>query len=227
MDMLPLSFEQAREIMVDGQLRPNKVSDERLLEAARALRREDFLPPEQQPFAYIDEDVPLTPLAPNRVLMEPLVLARLIQALEAVRGERFLVIGAGTGYGAALLARASGARVTALEENEALATFARAALARHAPEVRLVRGPLTEGLPAEAPWDAILIEGAVTAIPETITQQLRPETGRIATVLNEGAPVGRAVIGERTAYGLAIRPLFDCATPHLPPFAPRPTFVFP
>lgn len=227
MDMPPLSFERARDVMVDGQLRPNRVTDERLLEAARRLRREDFLPPERQPFAYIDEDVPLAPLAPGRVLMEPVTLARLIQALAPVQNERILVVGAGTGYGAALLAEASGARVTALEEDEALAAFARRALARHAPAVRLVTGPLARGWPAEAPWDAILIEGAVAAIPEEITNQLRPETGRLACVLNEGVPMGRAMIGERTAFGLALRPLFDCATPHLPPFAPRPAFVFP
>jgi protein-L-isoaspartate(D-aspartate) O-methyltransferase len=194
--MLPLSFERARDVMVDGQLRPNKVTDERLLDAARRLRREDFLPPERQPFAYIDEDVSLAPLAPGRVLMEPVVLARLIQALAPEREEKVLVIGAGTGYGAALIAMACGARVTALEENEALAAFARSALARHAPTVRLVTGPLARGLAAEAPWGAILIEGAVAAIPEEIT-------------------------------GLALRPLFDCATPHLPAFAPRPAFVFP
>ena len=125
--------------MVDSQLRPNKVTDPRILDAMRRLRRDQFLPASLRAQACSDQNVPL---APGRVLAQPMVLARLVQAAEPVAGETALVVGAGTGYAAALLA-ALGCQVTALEEAGALADLAKTALAAQAPSVTLVTGPLT------------------------------------------------------------------------------------
>lgn len=233
MDLSAPDFTTARELMVDGQLRPTKVTDARVLEAMRRLPRERFLPPALATLAYIDEDVPLPG---GRVLMEPLVLARLIQLAAPRAGERALVIGAGTGYGAAVLA-ATGASVVALEEDRTLLALARGALAALAPSVVVAEGPLGAGWPSGAPWDLIFIEGAVPAVPATIAEQLRHEAGRLVTVLaasglaasgsaSAGHGIGRAVLAERTPSGLAMRPAFDCATPMLPAFRPAPSFVF-
>lgn len=224
MDVSAADFAEARALMVDGQLRPNKVSDPRILKAARDLPRELFLPPPLRALAYLDEDVPL---GNGRVLMEPLVLARLAQLAAPRPGAKGLVVGAGPGYGAALLA-ACGVAVTALEEDTALVAEARAALMHQAPAVRLIAGPLAEGWPAGAPWDIILIEGAVASIPEALVGQLQIESGRLVTVLQEPGSrrMGRAVLVERTEAGMALRPVFDCATPLLPAFAPKPAFVF-
>ena len=226
MDISAPDFTTARQLMVDGQLRPSKVTDPRILEAMRRLPRERFLPPSVAALAYIDEDVPLPG---GRVLMEPLVLARLIQLAAPRAGERVLVIGAGTGYGAAVLA-ATGASVVALEEDSALLALARPALAALAPAVVIAEGALGAGWPSGAPWDVIVIEGAVPAVPSAIAEQLRPETGRLVTVLAASGPAGaghgRAVLAERTPAGLAMRPEFDCATPLLPAFRPAPSFVF-
>ena len=124
-----MDYADARKRMVDGQLRPNRVTDPRVLDAMRELPREDFLPATARALAYADEDVPLPG---GRALVEPMVIARLAQ-LAAVRpGDRALVVCAGTGYGAAVLARC-GARVTAVESDATLAGIAQKALAAHLP----------------------------------------------------------------------------------------------
>ena len=112
MDHAAQAFAEARNRMVDSQVRPNKVTDPRIIAAMRRLPRERFLPPHLAALAYADEDVPL---GEGRVLIEPTVIARLVQLTAVAAGERALVVAAGTGYGAALLA-ACGARVTALED---------------------------------------------------------------------------------------------------------------
>jgi len=215
------AFAEARNNMVDSQIRPNKVSDPRILAAMRRLPRERFLPSHLAPRAYVDEDVPL---GDGRVMMEPRAIARLVQLTAIAAGERVLVVAAGTGYGAALLA-ACGARVIALEEAAALQAAARAVLAELAPSVSLVAGPLTAGWPPGAPYDVILIEGAIPAIPSQIGEQLHRETGRLVAVLS-GEGIGQAVLAEATAAGLRAQPVFDCATPSIPSLLPAQGFVF-
>lgn len=215
-------FADARNRMVDSQVRPNKVHDPRVIAAMRRLPRERFVPPAQAALAYADEDVPL---GGGRVLMKPMVIARLIELAAPVAGERALVVGAGSGYGAALLA-ACGAAVTALEEDPALIALARGALPRSAPEVQLVSGPLAAGWGEGAPWDIILIEGALPAIPPAISSQLRADGGRLVTVLAGRGRTSQAVLAERTEAGLRAQPVFDCATPILPAFRPAPAFEF-
>lgn len=218
-----MDYEDARRRMVDGQLRPNRVIDPRLLEAMRTIPRERFLPPALRSRAYVDEDVRLTD---GRALLEPMVFARLAQ-LAAIRpDDRALVVCAGTGYGAAVLA-ALGARVTALEPEASLRGMAEAALAGCVPSgaVRLVEGDPREGYAAAAPYDAILIEGEVPAVPESLSGQLA-EGGRLVTVLGAGTRGGRAVLGRRIGGAFTLTPVFDCATFPLPDFAPEPGFVF-
>jgi protein-L-isoaspartate(D-aspartate) O-methyltransferase len=215
-------FADARKRMVDSQIRPNRVTDPRILSAMRRLPRERFLPANVASVAYADEDVPL---GNGRFLMEPMVLARLLQAANLGDDERVLVVGAGTGYGAAVLA-ACGCRVTALEEDSFLLAIAREVLPAEAPGVTLVSGPLAAGWPAAAPYDLILIEGAVPEIPAALAAQTHQETGRILAVLQNDGRITQAVIGEATPAGLGISPLFDCATPALPSMRKTPSFAF-
>jgi protein-L-isoaspartate(D-aspartate) O-methyltransferase len=223
MDIAAETFAAARSHMVDSQIRPNKVTDPRIIAAMRHLPRERFLPLNLASFAYLDEDVSL---GGGRVLMEPLVIARLVQLAAVAAGERALVVGAGTGYGAALVA-ACGARVTALEEDATLLAMAGAILAEVAPGVTLVSGPFASGWPAGAPYDVILIEGAVRDIPPTIGEQLHRETGRLVTVLcAENGSACQAVLAEATTAGLRPQPMFDCATAPLPSLLPSPAFEF-
>ena len=219
-------YAAARNNMVDCQIRPNRVSDPRVLAAMRSLPRELFVPPALAALAYLDEDLPL---GGGRYLVEPLVTARLVQMARLRQGERVLVVGAGTGYGAAVVA-ACEVHVTALEEDDALMTIALRILPRVAPSVRLVDGRLAAGLPSDGPWDAIIIEGAVRAIPEHYAGQLAPG-GRLVTVLAPtGAAGGRAILAEPVGTGagqrLRSREMFDCSTPLLPGLSPAPAFVF-
>ncbi len=215
-------FADPRNRMVDSQIRPNKVYDTRILAAMRSIPRERFLPPALASLAYADEDVPL---GNGRVLMEPMLTARLLQLIAPVAGERALVIASGVGYGAAVLA-ACGVRVTAVEDDDALLKLARAALSEIAPGVNLLAGPLMTGWPSEAPYDIVFIEGAVSTPPPTITAQLRQEIGRLVTVIRGTAGNGQAVRGETTQAGLQLRTEFDCATPLIPALLPAPAFTF-
>jgi len=218
-----VDYAAARALMVDGQVRPNKVNDPRIIAAMRDLPRERFVPPARAPLAYSDEDVPL---GGGRYLIEPMVIGRMVQIAAVKAGDRVLVVGAGTGYGAALLA-ACGATVTALEQDSALLAIARAVLPGLAPSVSLVEGKLAEGWQAGAPYDAILIEGAVPEIPAALPAQLRAEGGRLVAVLQPGARVGQAVLASSAGGGrLNPQPIFDCAVPLLPMLQREPGFVF-
>jgi protein-L-isoaspartate(D-aspartate) O-methyltransferase len=221
-----MDFAEARRRMVDGQIRPNRVTDPLLIDALRSLPREAFLPPQLRSRAYLDEDVAL-PDTPGRVLMEPMVLARLVQLSAARPGDRALVLCAGTGYGAAVLAHL-GARVTAVEDDPALLALARAAFAAIGlppAAVRLEATRPTDGFAAAAPYDVILVEGEVPEIPAALSGQLA-EGGRLVAVQGGGARNGRAVLGRRIGGTFTLTPAFDCATAALPAFAPAPGFVF-
>jgi len=209
-------FEIARAKMVDSQVRPNLVSDARVIAAMRSLPREAFTP--QAGLAYADADVSL---GGGRYLLKPMVTARLAQLALAGPGEHILVIGAGAGYLAAVLA-ASGAQVVALEEDSRLR------LTAPAPGVEDVTGKLAAGWPAAGPYDVIVIEGAVPAIPATLAAQLAPGGLVVAIISADGEDggLGRAVTARAVAGGYAVTPVFDCTARPLPQLAPAPEFVF-
>ena len=215
-------FEVARSHMLESQLRPNKVTDDRVLKAFASVRRELFVPEHLRPVAYIDEDLPL---GGGRYLMKPMVAARLLQAATIARTDAALIVGAGTGYEAALTAMLA-RNVLALEEDTDLARHARTALVEHAiASVSVVEGPLHQGYRPRAPYDVILFGGAVAETPQDIRAQLA-EGGRLLAVIKSVNTVGRATLTTRTGGVLAQRVIFDAATPFLPGFAPRPAFEF-
>ena len=214
--------DEVRHNMVDNQLRANKVHDDRVLDAFLRLRRELFVPPGLRGVAYIDEDLQI---APGRYLMEPMVAARLLQALAVRPRDAALVVGAGVGYEAAVLAQLARS-VIALEENPDLARIGRSAVVDHRiASITYVEAPLTGGHRARAPYDVILFGGAVAAIPDEISAGLS-EGGRMGVVLRQPGSVGRATLITRTGAVLAQRVIFDAATPLLPGFEAEPGFVF-
>ncbi|GAB0118823.1 protein-L-isoaspartate O-methyltransferase family protein [Acidisoma sp. 7E03] len=220
-------FASARQFMVDSQLRPTKVTHAAVLEAMRRVPREKFLPPALYSVAYADQDVDL---GHGRWLIAPLAFARLAQALAPVAGERILVVGAGVGYGAAVLA-ACGARVTALESDARLIDAARSGWREAGVTVALHQGDLAAGVPGAQVWDAILIEGMVDVVPPSFATQLRESGGRLVTVQRQSAfpgaaATGVAIRGERQGASLVTRPLFDCRTAVLPGFETVPEFQF-
>jgi len=212
----------ARLHMVDSQLRPNKVTDERVIDAFMRLRRELFVPEALRTIAYVDDDLPLSG---GRYLMKPMVAARLIQALAVDPRDTALVVGAGVGYEAAVLSLLVRS-VVALEDHAELARIGRSALVDHGiASVSYVEAPLHLGYRKRSPYQVILIAGAVEEIPEEITVQLG-EGGRAAVVFRPRDGVGRATLIARTGGVLAQRFIFDAATPLLPGFDRKPAFVF-
>lgn len=215
-------FAAARRFMVDGQIRTNKVTDEALLEALSHLPREQFVPAALRARAYVDDDLPL---GNGRFMMEPMVLARLVQTLEGKPGDKALVVGANTGYSAALMA-GLGVQVTALESDASLGEAARSALAGLTLQgsVEYVAGNLTDGCAARGPYRNILVEGAVEHVPEALTSQIE-DGGRLATVMVEKG-VGRAVLLTRTGANVSRRVLFDANVHLLPGFSLPRAFRF-
>lgn len=218
-----MDFAEARRHMVDGQLRPNRVEDPRIVAALRDLPRERFAPPALAARAYADADLPLPG---GRAMLKPLVLARLVQLAALKRGERALVLAAGTGFGAALMA-AIGGIVTAVESDPALLAIARPALAATVPagSVTLVEADPARGHAAGAPYDVIMIEGGVAEVPRAIEEQLS-EGGRLVTIALAGGPPGRALLVRRTGGAFTATAEFDAHAPALPGFAAAPAFAF-
>jgi protein-L-isoaspartate(D-aspartate) O-methyltransferase len=214
--------EAARLNMVESQLRTNRVVDPAILEAFLEVPREDFVPERLRKVACIDEDLPL---GGGRWMMEPMVLARLVQLAEIDPAESVLEIGAGTGYGTAVLARLARS-VVGVECEAALARKAAANLARLGVANAVVReGPLERGYPDRAPYDVILFEGAVADLPSEITDQLAAN-GRLLAVVKKGAGLGQATLATKLRGTISHRVVFDAGTPLLPGFAPKPSFVF-
>jgi protein-L-isoaspartate(D-aspartate) O-methyltransferase len=219
-----IEFEIARQNMVDSQLRPTKVTDIRLLDVMASLPREMFVEKSMQGIAYVDEDIEI---APGRYLMEPVVLARLVQALELTPKDSVLVIGAATGYETALIGRLAGS-VVAVENDPGLSKQA-SMVVNHlgVDNAAVVEGLLTGGFPEQAPYDVVFFCGSIEDVPEDITRQLAPD-GRMVAVIGgaENGVLGRACLMTRSGDYLSKRVLFDAGIRLLPGFAKEVAFTF-
>ena len=200
--------------MVESQLRPQGVTDPAVLDAMAAIRREDFLPDLTRPLAYVDRAVAI---GEGRFLPSPAVLGRLLTEMMAEPGQRALVVGAGTGYSSAILAH-MGLEVVALETSAELAARAREL------GVEVVEGPLETGWKRQAPYDYILIDGAVEYIPDAIVHQLN-DGGRLGTALVDRG-VTRLTIGRRVGNAFGCLSVGDAGTPALPGFSKPKAFTF-
>ena len=207
------NYEQMRRAMVDSQLRTTAVNDPRVVAAMGKVARERFVPADQVALAYLDKTLPV---APGRGLASPMVTGRLLTEARVREGEMALVIGAGSGYSAAVLAEL-GASVIALEEDKDLAGKA-------TPGVTRASGPLAKGWAKSAPYDLILFDGAAEQIPPAIINQLA-EDGRLAApILQNG--VTRLALGRKAGGGFGILSFADAEAPILPGFTVEKGFSF-
>jgi len=214
-------FAELRARMVNGQLRTTDVTNPAILEAMGALQRELFVDERRRPLAYLDEDLLI---APGRYLMEPSPLAKLLQLAEIASTDRVLDVGTGTGYSAAVLSRLA-ASVVALESDDSLAGRARDALSRTgAANVEVVTGGLASGHPAGAPYDVIVLEGAIETLPDALTAQLR-DAGRLVAVEGRGN-AGIAKVYLNSGGLITGRRAFNAALKPLPGFERTPAFEF-
>lgn len=224
---MTVDFQQLRVKMVDGQLRTTDVTDLTILTAMLNLPREEFVPRHRQALAYIDEDIELkgdTEAGGARYLMEPSPFAKLVQ-LAAIRPEdKVLDVGCATGYSCAVLSSLA-KTVIGLESDAALAGLARELVAKHASSgVEIVEGPLKAGHAPQAPYDVILINGAVDEVPDALFEQLA-EGGRLVAVVGSGN-AGKAMLYVKDNGLVSVRQVFNAAIRPLDEFRRTPEFEF-
>jgi protein-L-isoaspartate(D-aspartate) O-methyltransferase len=207
--------------MVNGQLRTGGIVDKALLEAFLETPRQRFVAPEYESLAYLDRELPARGAA-NRILMEPLTLARMLQAARVVPGDRVLDVGGGSGYCAGLLS-AMGANVTLLESDPGAAAAARVEHKGRA-NVVVVEGSLDRGAADRGPFDLIVVEGAFAISPDSLLALLA-DPGRLVGVDASGEP-SQAVLYEKIGAALSRRTLFETAADTLDGFQPGVSFAF-
>ena len=211
----------ARFNMVESQIRTNKVVDPALLAALSRLPRQIFVPAELSGVAYVDKSLRI---APGRYLLEPLAMARLLQEATISPSDKVLVIGAGTGYSAAVVAGLA-ASVAAVESDAGLADAARSNLAALAVANAVVHtGPLEQGHAASGPYDVILIDGMIAELPKEIAGQLADQ-GRLVTIQAQEGRTGAGMLYRKLGGSVSGRVLFDTVAPYLPGFEPRHAFA--
>jgi len=212
-------FSKQRLNMVESQVRPSDVTDQRIIRAMLEVPRELFVPTELATLAYIDDPVPVSPrcrAGEARCLLPPRTLAKLLQLLDLGPQSAVLDVGCATGYSTAVLARLAG-RVVALEAERDLAAVARSTLEKLGVDnATVAEGPLTGGASGHGRFDAILINGAVPSVPPALLDQLA-DGGRLAAVLRQG-PVRRVHLWRRTGSALDEEPAFEAAAAPLPGF---------
>jgi len=215
-------YAAARHNMIESQIRPNKVTDSRILEAFETIPRENFVPAAMQAIAYADEDLHI---GGGRYLIEPMILGRLLQDALPDEDDIALEIGCGTGYSTAILSKLVSS-VVAIEQDQCLVEIGNKNLTElEIDNAAIVQGDLQEGYENQKPYSLILIAGGVEEVPNPILDQIA-ESGRLVTVLYDSdGVVGRATSFERIAGRISRRIMFDAATPILPGFSKEYSFV--
>ncbi|HEX7792342.1 MAG TPA: protein-L-isoaspartate O-methyltransferase [Afipia sp.] len=218
-------FATARQKMVDGQVRPSDVTDQRIIDAFLAVPRETFVPDRQRAIAYLDLDIDVAAAgAAKRYLIKPVVLAKLIQAATISATDRVLVVGSATGYSAAIIAHLAG-EVFATEPDPALAASAKSNLASLGlSNVQVAAAEPVAGDATHAPYDVIVLDGATEVEPKSLYQQLKMG-GRLVGVFAQKKPP-RATLVAHSPADFGSRVLFDASAPVLPGFERLPAFSF-
>lgn len=217
-----MEYSRARVNMVENQLRPSRIDDPRLLAAMLEVPRDRFVPKALRGVAYADEDLTFPD---GRFLIEPLALARLIQTAAVKPEDVVLVLGCSTGYAAAVLAKLA-ATVILVEPGEAIAGQIESLLDDLGVDNVVVtsnQDPLA-GAPSQAPFDVVLLTGAVDAVPPALLDQLG-EGGRLVAVIDHGR-IGKGTLFTRLHGVVGGRVLFDAQIPPLPGVVPSPVFAF-
>lgn len=216
-----------RQNMVESQVRPSDVTDRRIPRAMNAVPREAFVSAARRSLAYLDTDLPVDGISSGprgRVMLAPRTFAKLVQLARIESTDVVLDVGCATGYSSAIIGRLA-QTVVALECEVALAQEASRVLqAQGADNVAVVQGELPAGYPAEGPFNAIVLEGAVARVPDALLGQLK-DGGRLVAILSDGR-TNRALVWQRSGSTISERDGFDAAAPFLPGFEPVERFVF-
>lgn len=220
-------FETMRAHMVACQVRPSNVSDARLLAAMARIPRERFVPEDRRAIAYVDDDIEI---GPGRWLMAPAAFARLAAETPVRPADTVLDIGCATGYSTAVLGSMAAAAIGVEPDPEFAARASDLLAELGIDNAVVVNRPLVEGCPGQAPYDAIVLGGAIGAVPEALLAQLA-DGGRLAAIERGRGAVGASRAGKaarwiKTGGAVSRRPLFDAAAAPLPGFERSAGFVF-
>ena len=215
-----IDYQERRTMMVDTQVRPNDVTKYPVIAAMLDIPREDFVPDARRDVAYVGENVDL---GHGRVLLEPRTLAKMVDALDVQPTDLVLDIGCGFGYSAAVLGRMAQAVVAVEQDADMAAAAIQRLAATGADNVIALQGKLAEGHAAQAPYDAILIGGAIEELPDAIAAQLA-EGGRIIALFDEGN-LGVVRRGTKLDGRIDWRFAFNAAAPLLPGFVKQREFT--
>jgi protein-L-isoaspartate(D-aspartate) O-methyltransferase len=214
-------YAQARANMVENQLRPTRIDNPRLLAAMGEIPREAFCPPALKGAAYGDDGIDL---GGGRHLLEPLALAKLIQAAAPQPGDVALVIGCDTGYCAAVLSRLVATLFLLAPGREQGGSTEELLAELGCDNVVLQVGDPHAGLPGQAPFDVLLLAGSVERVPPTLLDQLG-EGGRLVAVVNHGR-VGKLTLFRKLGGAVGSTTPVDATIPPLAGLRPEPAFVF-
>ncbi|NDV97683.1 protein-L-isoaspartate O-methyltransferase [Salipiger sp. PrR002] len=212
-------FVTLRRMMVDTQVRPSDVTKFPIIDAMLRVPRELFVPDEVKDAAYVGRNIEL---GGGRVVLDPRTFAKMLDALNVDGDDLVLDIGSAQGYSAAVIARIAEA-VVAVEDDEELAGEALPLLMEHADNVIQHTGSLAEGAPQHGPYDAIVIEGGIEQLPETIAGQLK-DGGRIACIFMDGA-LGTVKVGWKIDGAITWRFSFNATAPVLTGFEKEVAFA--
>ena len=210
-----------RTLMVDTQVRPSDVTKFPIIDAMLRVPRERFVPAGREEAAYVGEHLPL---ASERVLLEPRTFAKMLDALLLAPEHVVLDVGCGLGYSAAVVARLAEAVVAVEDSAERVAEAERLLADTNADNVAVVEAPLAEGAAKHGPYDVILVQGGVEAIPDTLTAQLN-DGGRIVAIFETGK-LGTVRVGHYINGEVSWRYAFNADAPLLTGFERARDFVF-
>ena len=224
-----MDFAIARRNMVDSQILPNRVVDTRIIDAMSEIPREAFVAANQAGIAYVDEALAL---GDGRYMMEPMIVARLLETAQLSSNDTVLCIGCGSGYASAIIARIVTV-VVAVECDKSQAQKASNILVELGIDnVAVIDGVLSEGMADQGPYDVIFFDGAVSHVPEIIIQQLSDGGRLVAMVSAAGGALGfagaqgSAQLITRHGDAFSRQCIFDAGTPILPGFESEKPFVF-
>lgn len=208
-----------RVMMVDTQVRPSDVTKFPIIAAMLSVPREAYVPRELREAAYMGENLAL---GAGRVVLEARTLAKLLDGLDIQPDELVMDVGCGLGYSTAIIAQLAEA-VMAIEADDDLAAEAQRTLsAEGVDNAVVIHGPLAEGAARHGPYDAIILQGAVEAVPQAILDQIK-DGGRIGCVFMQGT-LGEARIGYKADGRVTWRAIFNASAPVLPGFAVKKEF---
>ncbi len=217
-----MEFTLARKNMVDCQLKPNKVKDKNVLNAFLETPREKFVKKYNINHSYLDENLQITK---GRYILNPIILARLIQSLEIKKNETVLSIGSGSGYGVVILSYLADTVIGIENDSKLVENSSEILLNLNVSNAAIIKGNIVEGYVKQAPYNSILIEGAVQEVPEVILNQLS-DNGKLATIENLENSFGKAVIYEKTGNNFVKSMLFDAHVPLLNSFKSKTSLNF-